>query len=98
MNQPEIITYQQLQEELANKDVHDIRFDPTSRDNNITIQPFEFDSATGTLRKLVIVDYGVFPNTRKTSAGVHVFFLGKMMRSRDGSLKFINIFTLELDV
>lgn len=98
LNQPEIITYQQLQEELANKDVHDIRFDPTSRDNNITIQPFEFDSATGTLRKLVIVDYGVFPNTRKTSAGVHVFFLGKMMRSRDGSLKFINIFTLELDV
>lgn len=98
LNQPELLSYKQLQEELAGKDVHEVRFDPTSRDNNVTIQPFEFDSSTGTLRKLVIVDYGVFPNTRKTSAGVHVFFLGKMLRSRDGSLKFINIFTLELDV
>lgn len=98
LNQPELLSYRQLQEELADKEVHEVRFDPTSRDNNVTIQPFEFDSSTGTLRKLVIVDYGVFPNTRKTSAGVHVFFLGKMLRSRDGSLKFINIFTLELDV
>lgn len=98
LNQPEILTYTQLQEELIGKEVHEIRFDPTSRDNNVTVQPFEFDSSTGTLRKLVIVDYGVFPNTRKTSAGVHVFFLGKMLRSRDGSLKFINVFTLEMDV
>jgi len=98
LNQPEILSYAGLQEELRGKEVYEVRFDPTSRDNNITIQPFEFDSGTGTLRKLVIVDYGVFPNSRKTSAGVHVFFLGKMLRSRDGSLKFINIFTLELDV
>lgn len=98
LNQPEILTYAQLQEELIGKEMHEIRFDPTSRDNNVTVQPFEFDSSTGTLRKLVIVDYGVFPNTRKTSAGVHVFFLGKMLRSRDGSLKFINVFTLEMDV
>jgi len=98
LNQPELLSYKQLQEELAGKEVYEVRFDPTSRDNNVTVQPFEFDSSTGTLRKLVIVDYGVFPNSRKTSAGVHVFFLGKMLRSRDGSLKFINIFTLELDV
>ena len=98
LNQPEIMTYESLTEELRDKDVHEIRFDPTSRDNNVTIQPFEFDRSTGTVRKLVIVDYGVFPNSRKTSAGVHVFFVGKMIRSRDGSLKFLNIFTLEMDV
>jgi len=98
LNQPEIMTYESLKEELQGKDVHEIRFDPTSRDNNVTIQPFEFDKITGTIHKLVIIDYGVFPNTRKTSAGVHVFFIGKMLRSRDGSLKFLNIFTLEMDV
>jgi hypothetical protein len=98
LNQPEILTYESLQEELKYKDVHEIRFDPTSRDNNVTIQPFEFDSISGTLKKLVIIDYGVFPNSKKTSAGVHVFFIGKLMSSRDGSLKFLNIFTLEMDV
>jgi hypothetical protein len=98
LNQPEILTYDKLKQELKGKDVHEIRFDPTSRDNNVMLQPFEFDSINGTVKKLVIVDYGVFPNERGTSAGVHVFFLGKMLRSRDGSLKYFNIFTLELDV
>ena len=98
LNQPEIMTYESLKEELLGKDVHEIRFDPTSRDNNVMIQPFEFDRSTGTVHKLVIVDYGIFPNSRKTSAGVHVFFMGKMLRSRDGALKFFNIFTLEMDV
>lgn len=98
LNQPEILTYESLQEELKYKEVHEVRFDPTSRDNNVTIQPFEFDSISGTVKKLVIIDYGVFPNSRKTSAGVHVFFIGKLMNSRDGSLKFLNIFTLEMDV
>ena len=98
LNQPEILTYDKLKQELKGKDVYEIRFDPTSRDNNVMIQPFEFNSTNGTVKKLVVVDYGVFPNERGTSAGVHVFFLGKMLRSRDGSLKFFNIFTLELDV
>jgi hypothetical protein len=98
LNQAEILTYDKLKQELKGKDVHSVRFDPTSRDNNVMIQPFEFNSISGTVKKLVIVDYGVFPNERGTSAGVHVFFLGKMLRSRDGSLKFFNIFTLELDV
>lgn len=98
LNQPEILTYDKLKQELRGKDMHSIRFDPTSRDNNVMIQPFEFNSSSGTVKKLVIVDYGVFPNERGTSSGVHVFFLGKMLRSKDGSLKFFNIFTLELDV
>lgn len=98
LNQPEILTYESLKEELRDKDVHEISFDPTSRDNNIVVQPFEFDKSTGTVHKLIIIDYGIFPNDKKTSAGVHVFFIGKLIRSRDGSLKFFNIFTLEMDV
>jgi hypothetical protein len=98
LNQPEILEYSTLKKELRTKQVHEIRFDPTSRDNNVMIQPFEFDKSTGTVRKLVIIDYGVFPNEKKTSAGVHVFFIGKMLRSRDGSHKFMNVFTLEMDV
>lgn len=97
LNQPEIISYDRLKQELRGKQSQEIRLDPTSRDNNIMIQPFEFGN-DGSVRKLTIIDYGVFPNDKGTSAGVHVFFLGKMIKSKDGSLKFFNIFTLELDV
>lgn len=98
LNQPEILTYESLEETLKGLEKYEIRFDPTSRDNNIMIQPFEFNSDTGTVRKLTIMDFGIFPNKRGTSSGVHVFFIGKMLRSKDGSLKFANLFTLELDV
>jgi hypothetical protein len=99
LNQPEILTYDRLKQELKGKESYEIKLDPTSRDNNILIQPFEFGSdAGGTVRKLTIIDYGVFPNDKGTSAGVHVFFLGKLLKSNDGSMKYFNIFTLELDV
>ena len=97
LNQPEIISYDRLKQELRGKQSQEIRLDPTSRDNNIMIQPFEFGN-DGSVKKLTIIDYGVFPNDRGTSAGVHVFFLGKMLKSKDGSVKYFNIFTLELDV
>lgn len=98
LNQPEILTYEKLKEELSDLEVKEVRFDPTSRENNIFIQPFEFNSVDGTVKKLTIIDYGLFPSNTGTSAGVHVYFIGKLLRSSDGSLKFFNIFTLELDV
>jgi len=97
LNQPEIITYDRLKQELKGKQSYEIKLDPTSRDNNILIQPFEFGN-DGSVKKLTIIDYGVFPNDRGTSSGVHVFFLGKLIKSNDGSVKYFNIFTLELDV
>ena len=97
LNQPEIITYDRLKQELKGKQSYEIKLDPTSRDNNILIQPFEFGN-DGSVKKLTIIDYGVFPNDRGTSSGVHVFFLGKLIKSKDGSVKYFNIFTLELDV
>lgn len=99
LNQPEILSYERLKQELRGKQSYEIKLDPTSRDNNILIQPFEFGAdPSGLVKKLTIIDYGVFPNDRGTSAGVHVFFLGKMLKSKDGSMKYFNIFTLELDV
>lgn len=99
LNQPEIVSYERLKQELKGKQSYEIKLDPTSRDNNILIQPFEFGTGPdGLIRKLSIIDYGVFPNDRGTSAGVHVFFLGKLIKSNDGSIKYLNIFTLELDV
>lgn len=99
LNQPEILSYDRLKQELRGKQSHEIKLDPTSRDNNIIIQPFEFGTGPdGLVKKLTIIDYGVFPNDRGTAAGVHVFFLGKMLKSKDGSMKYFNIFTLELDV
>ena len=98
LNQPEILTYSELQQMLKGKSMREVRFDPTSLENNVMIQPFEFNGDTGSVKKLSIIDFGVFPNKRGTSSGVRVFFLGKLFPSRDGSLKFFNIFTLELDV
>ena len=97
LNQPEILSYDKLKQELKGKQSYEIKLDPTSRDNNILIQPFEF-STNGSIKKLSIIDYGVFPNDMGTSAGVHVFFLGKLIKSNDGSTKYFNIFTMELDV
>lgn len=97
LNQPEIISYDRLMQELSGKQYYEIRLDPTSRDNNVVIQPFEF-GYDGSIKKLSIIDYGVFPNKKGTSAGVHVFFLGKLIKSNDGSTKYLNIFTIELDV
>jgi hypothetical protein len=98
LNQPEILKYRDLRKKLKDKAVREIRFDPTSLANNVMVQPFEFNGDTGSIKKLSIIDFGVFPNDRGTNAGVHVFFLGKLVPSRDGSYKFFNIFTVELDV
>lgn len=97
LNQKEIMTYADLRKNLEGLEKYEIKFDPTSRDNNILIQPFEINNVTGTVNKLIVIDFGVFPNVNASASGVHVFFVGKLLKSRDGSLKFINIFTLELD-
>ena len=98
LNESEILTYDDLSQRLENSLTHEVSFSTSSRENNILIQPFEFRNSEGVLHKLDIVDFGVFPNESGTSAGVHVFFVGKMIKSADGSVKFLNIFTLELDV
>ena len=97
-NQAEIETYESLKETLVDKEFKEITFDPTSRDNNILIQPFEFLEDEGKVEKLEILDYGLFANESGTSAGVRVFFIGKLVRGDDGVLRFLNLFTMELHV
>lgn len=97
LNQAETLTYQELKDQLKGKPMKEVSFKPTSTDNNIMIQPFEFNGVTGGMKKLVIVDFGVFPSPSGNTSGIHVYFLGKMIPSEDGSYKFLNIFTLEMD-
>ena len=97
LNQAEILEYSVLKDSLKGKQYHEISFSPSSRDNNIIIQPFEFTN-DGKVEKLSIIDFGVFPNESGTSAGVHIFFMGKLIRGTNGRFRFFNIFTLELDV
>lgn len=96
LNQSETLTYQELKDQLKGKPFKEIRFRPTSTENNIMIQPFEFNGVTGGMKKLVIIDFGVFPGEEGTTTGVHIYFLGKLIPSQDGSYKFLNIFTLEM--
>jgi hypothetical protein len=98
LNQAEIMDYTTLADKLEGMPYHEVSFTPSSRDNNILIQPFEFGVESGVVRKLDIVDFGTFPNDSGTTAGVRIFFVGKLIKSLDGSAKFLNIFTLELDV
>ena len=98
LNQAEVKTYEELTDILENCPVHEISFDPTSRDNNIFIQPFEFYDENGVIKKMSVIDFGTFPNEKQTSAGVRVFFVGNLKKSADGTTKFFNVFTVELDV
>ena len=99
-NQKEITSYEEIKENLKGIPSFEIDFDPTSRDNNIIIQPFEFGIKDGSskIEKLQIIDFGLFANDSGTSSGVRVFFVGKLKTAEDGRARFLNIFTLELDV
>ena len=102
-NQAEILEYSDLKSSLENIPVKEITFSPTSRENNILIQPFEFSNENGSMKKLKIIDFGVFPNESGTSSGVRVFFIGKMVKNEvsdtdQNTYRFLNLFTLELDV
>ena len=96
LNESEVMTIQELEEELSSKEYFDIDFLETSADNNIIVQPFEFRSDTG-LSKLAIIDYGEFPDEEPTSFGKRVFFVGKLLMDDFGQQTFVNIFTVVFD-
>jgi hypothetical protein len=87
----------------------EIKFDPTSRDNNLLIQGFEIeqtapnDITVKRLDKLFFVDYGVHkldPNDRvkeklKLGDQVHIVFAGRLhKKSNSGNYAFIRLFTM----
>jgi len=100
INTPAITEWSTLEKYIDQFEHQRIEFTETSRDNNLICQLFEevFDpydsstSATSTLEKLAIIDYGTF--SIKTDSTAHVFFAGKMFRDSAGCLCFANILTL----
>jgi len=80
-----------------------INFEPSSRDNNLVMQPFEITNET--LSKLDVIDFGksyVPPSTStslKTSAipgnTYHTFFIGKLfVKPETNTHTYIHLFTL----
>ena len=65
---------------------------------NILSQMFEYDGASGAVKKLSVIDFGEFPDENDPSSpGKRVFFVGKIYRDQYGSLTFVNIFTVCFD-
>jgi len=95
LNEPDILTLQDLEESLADKQKISVEFSDTSRENNIVSQMFEFDT-TG-VEKLSIVDFGEFGDNDPFSPGKRVFFVGKIIKDSAGSQTFLNIFTVVFD-
>lgn len=95
LNEAEAITYRDLKEQLSDKQMVELEFSDTSRDNNLVGQVFEFSSAG--IEKLSIIDFGEFEAENPYSTEKRVYFVGKMYRDSNGSETFMNIFTMVLE-
>ena len=49
------------------------------------------------IEKLAIIDFGEFPDEDPYSAGVRVYFLGRVYQDDFGNATFVNLFTVILD-
>jgi len=93
--QKEVLTIQDLMENLSGRDYVDVEFTETSRDNNLMMQPFEF--RPDSVDKLAIIDFGTFPDEDPYSPGKRVFFLGKLYTDSHNATTFVNLFTVIMD-
>jgi len=86
---------------LHDKECVTIKFDPTSRSNNILCQIFE--SSNAGVEKLAVVDFGTFDDENVSSQeslqspGKHILFVGKMRQDESGAETFVCIFTIVID-
>lgn len=81
----------------------EIKFDPTSRDNNLIIQGFETQNTPEKVDKIFFVDYGVHKLEResrmrsKLNLGdqIHIVFAGKLhKKSNNDNYAFVRLFTM----
>jgi len=94
---------------IDSNNYQEIKFDPTSRDNNLLIQGFEItqtapnDLTPKSLNKLFFVDYGLHrlePQSRvrdrlKLGDQVHVVFAGRLhKKSNNDNYAFMRLFTM----
>lgn len=91
-------TFSELQTELKNYPFQTIKFDPTSRDNEIVGQFFEIKNDE--VKKLDVIEYGKVNNNLQNPNAVtnHVFFVGKVFNDETGADCFIHLFTLVFEV
>lgn len=87
-------TFSNLKNELSNYPYETVKFDPTSRDNEIVGQFFEIRNEQ--VSKLDVIDYGKVNNNIQNASEVtnHVFFVGKVFTDETGSDCFVHLFTL----
>jgi len=95
LNEGEILSLKDLENNLSDNQFVDIKFSETSRDNNLVGQIFEYSSLG--VEKLSIVDFGEFGDNDPFSPGKRIFFVGKIRRDASGAETFMNIFTVVFD-
>lgn len=69
-----------------------VNFDPTSRENRLVGQMFEFTNSR--LKKLDVIDYGIIRTDDQINPLAHVFFIGKIVTDDNDSNTFVHLFTL----
>lgn len=97
LNEQEILTIQQLESILQKKKSSKVDISGELSVKNLIVRLIE-DTGTGaaaTSAPLELIDYGVY---RDGSATKRVLFAGKYEENSDGTLTFINLFTLVFDV
>lgn len=112
--QEPIFSYNDLRRDLKNFEdngyYQDIFFTETSVPNRIVSQIFE--AADGVIRKLDVIDFGIFTmgnsevtkneiqkanDEGRTLTTKHVFFIGKVFTDDNGSDSFVRLFTIVLE-
>jgi len=93
LNETQNYTFDQIKNDLIDKDFVTVTFGETSRDNNLLGQWFE-SSKTG-FEKLSIIDFGEFDDDNDvTTPPKRVFFVGKIIKDKLGVETYLNIFTI----
>jgi len=93
LSQEPILSLRDLERDLEEKSSQEIAFLNTSTSNNLIGQLF--DSKSGKLDKLEIIDFGVFEvDDDPEIFRKHIFFLGKNFVDQNGALTYVNLFTL----
>ena len=95
LNEQEIISLDELEQTLVDKQKVEFQFSETSRSNNLVVQFFEQD--TGGVEKLSVVDFGEFEDDDPNSPGKRVLYVGKVLRDGFGAETFLCIFTVVID-
>jgi len=72
-----------------------ITFLETSRTNNLFCQFFEVGS--NTIKKLDVIDFGIYPNPSNEQELMHVFFAGKVFVTSNQTYSFIHMFTIVME-